>query len=256
MVTALMVVRNEAEHISRLVSSLKDAVDEVLVVDTGSEDQTSVLAKAAGARVEKLPWQGYGATKNAAAQLASHDWILSLDGDELPDPVMLEALRSWHQGEKQASEVLGWKRITSFGEQWVRYGNWSRDYVWRLYHRKTMAWSLRPVHESLESLDGGTPAKRLMKGELRHFSFRDLEDYRSKHENYARLGAESLAREGVSASWQKRYLAPAWRAFRGLVLRGGWRDGALGWRLAVLDFEHVSRKYQLLNELQKARIQD
>lgn len=248
-----MVVRNEARHIGALIAALRGHVDEVLVVDTGSEDDTVVLAKAAGARVLNRPWLGYGATKNDAAAQASHPWILSLDGDEIPDEQALASIVNWRNSQPDLLLAGGWKRITQFGSDWVKHGNWSRDYVWRLYHRDHAAWSLRAVHERLEPKPGTQLKEQLLPGMIRHYSFEHLEDYQRKHEIYAQLGAESLHQEGVQATWIKQHVAPIWRAFRGLVLRGGWRDGAVGWRLAQLDYEHVRMKYKLLSALQKAK---
>lgn len=245
MISVVIVAKNEAANIARLVASVKPHFQEVLVVDTGSVDETQVLAKAAGAKVIESEWLGYGPTKNWAARQASNDWILSLDADELPTAELLASITSLKLHE---AELHGMRRITNFCGQWVHNGAWGRDIVWRLYHRESAEWDERPVHENLLSLH--QDLKRvLVEGELLHYSFPSEDFYRKKHAQYAQLGAEALFGEGKGATWSKRYLSPLWRAGRGYFILGGWRDGKAGWRIAVLEYEHVQDKYRRLADL-------
>ena len=255
MLSAVIIAKNEADNIERVISSLHGVVSEVIVVDSGSTDGTQALSKALGARVIETKWQGYGQTKNWGAAQATNPWILSLDADEeLSDHLKrtigrldLDKLNGAVAERTTPSQVYGFKRLTQFCGNWIHHGAWSRDVVWRIYHRDHTRWSERPVHETLE-IPPRSQALQLA-GELKHYSFPSLSHYLKKHDSYAQLGAEALLEQGKKATWEKRFLAPVWRALKGYVLQGGWRDGAAGWQIAKLDYEHVKDKYRRLKAL-------
>lgn len=245
--TALVVARDEADAIVRCVEGIRDAVAEVLVVDTGSADDTAALAAAAGARVLHTEWRGYGPTKNWAAAQATHPWILSLDADEVPDAAALAALRT--ADLRDPTRAYGLRRVTQFCGSWIRHGSWRRDVVWRLYHRDRAAWDDRPVHETL-AVAG---ARVRLPGELLHYSYPDRASLARKHAVYLPLAVDALVAEGARATWVKRHVAPAWRAFRAYVLYGGWRDGRAGRTLALADYRMVREKYRRLAARQAAK---
>ncbi len=255
MLSAVIIARNEADNIERVINSLLGVVSEVVIIDSGSTDGTQQLAHALGARVIETEWRGYGPTKNWGAMQATNPWILSLDADEeLSDHLRrtigrldLDKLAITASGAVPPRQVYGFKRLTKFCGKWIHHGAWSRDVVWRIYHRDHARWSERPVHETLETI--GETQELQLAGELKHYSFPSLTHYHKKHDSYAQLGAEALLEQGKKATWEKQYLAPIWRAFKGYVVQGGWRDGAAGWQIAKLDYQHVKDKYSRLKAL-------
>lgn len=251
MLSAVIIARNEAANIERVINSVLGVVSEVIVIDSGSTDGTQTLAKGLGARVLETEWLGYGATKNWGAQQANNSWILSLDADEELSDQLRTTIGRLSLDELSPKHIYGFKRLTKFCGKWIHHGAWSRDVVWRIYHRDFGTWSSRPVHETLQN-EGGNQQLELA-GVLKHYSFPSLDHYHEKHDSYAQLGAETLYKEGKEATWIKLYLAPVWRGFKGYILQGGWRDGAAGWQIAKLDYRHVKDKYKRLNYLQKAR---
>ena len=247
MLSAVIIARNEASNIARVIESVLPVADEVLVLDSGSTDGTQAIAEACGARVMDVDWLGYGATKNHGADLAAHPWILSLDADEALSEHLRTVIGRLSLDTIPKTTVFGFSRLTQFCGQWIRHGSWSRDEVWRLYHREQASWNDRPVHESL--IIPESSHRQLLAGQLLHFSFPNVEHYLEKHDQYARLGAEALFADGKRASWVKLHLAPFWRGFKGYVLQGGWRDGSIGWKIAKLECRHVRDKYQRLKGL-------
>ena len=151
MLSVLIVVKNEAANIARAVGAVIDHCAEVVVVDTGSTDATVVLAKAAGARVLHSEWRGYGPTKNWGAGQCRHDWIWSLDADEVPDEDLLAAVAKTRRDVSidAPTDVFGMRRVTNYCGHWVEHGAWGRDIVWRVYHRGHARWDERAVHEKL-----------------------------------------------------------------------------------------------------------
>ena len=247
--TAVIVARDEVDAIAATVRAAAACCARVLVVDTGSVDDTVTVAAAAGATVRRLAWRGYGATKNAAAALAPTPWVFSLDADERPDERLAREVRGLRLGGLPAGTVLGMRRITAVGGRYVRHGEWGRDRVWRIYRRDRVRWDEAHVHELLAGYTG----RGLLAGELLHDSFADAAELAVKQRAYARLGAEALAEAGARATWTRRHLAPEWRRWRSLVLWGGWRDGRLGWEVACSLRDGVHEKYRLLAELTRER---
>jgi len=258
MLSAVIIARNEADNIERVIESVIGVVTEVIVIDSGSTDGTQALAKALGAIVIETEWKGYGATKNWGAQQATNPWILSLDADEqLSDHLRttigrlsLDEQTSPAESRTAHKQVYGFKRLTKFCGKWIHHGAWSRDVVWRIYHRDHAQWSTRLVHETLEF--SSESQKLQLMGELKHYSFPSIAHYRLKHDDYAQLGAQALFEQGKKATWVKQNLAPFWRLFKGFILQGGWRDGASGWQIAKLDYQHVKDKYRRLHTLENS----
>lgn len=243
-ITALVIARNEAANIEQTVEGVRDLAAEVLVVDSGSTDGTQLIATQAGAKVLSHDWPGFGAQKNWGALQAKHNWILSIDADEVPNEELLQALALL---KPDPSKIYGMNRITNFCGTWVTHGSWGRDIVWRFYHREHASWDERPVHENLQAK--GTFTREILPGKLLHYSYPTLESHDSKLKTYTQLGAESLFAEGKKSNWQKRIVAPAWRAFRSYVLMQGWKDGWAGRELARRDFRMVREKYRILDKL-------
>lgn len=246
-IAALFVVRDEGENIERAVRAVRPAVAEVVVVDTGSADGTPALAQAAGARVLHRPWRGYGPTKNAAAVACACDWVLSLDGDEVPDETLAGVLATLRP---EAGVVYGVRRVTNYLGRWIEHGAWGRDVVWRLYDRRAARWDDRVVHEGLIAAD----LRRVtLPGRLLHYSYPTRAHFAAKQEHYLRLSVEAAGQNRRRAPWTKRYVAPYWRGFRDYVLRGGWRDGRAGWEIAREDVAMVREKYRRLAEQTDAK---
>lgn len=243
--SAVVVARDEAAQIADCLTPLLRVADEVLLADSGSEDATVAIARQLGARVIHLPWQGYAQTKNQANEQATHDWILSIDADEVLSGQLEQTLLEW---QPQAHTVYALDRITNYCGRWVKHSGWYPDWKPRLFNRKAIHWKGAHVHERLY-LPKGYKIVRLS-GKLYHYSYRDEQEHLSRIEHYARLSALQMLEDGRKASVWKLLLSPPARFLRTLILKGGILDGALGLKLSWRDAFLVWRKYQLLQELQ------
>ncbi len=157
-----IITKNEAANIGAALESVAWA-DELIVVDSGSTDETVGIARRYTDRVSSREWEGYGAQKNHAAGLAEHDWILSLDADERVSPELAVEIR-----ERLAREPPhpGYRipRVTSYLGRWIRSTDWYPDYQLRLYDRRAARWNARSVHESVST--DGTVGR--LRNELHH----------------------------------------------------------------------------------------
>lgn len=244
--SVIVIARNEARNIAGCVRSAAFA-DEVVVLDSGSTDDTVELARAAGARVSvAADWQGFGTQKNRALALAQGDWVFSLDCDERITPQLqqqiLQAIAS-----PQGHDAFSVNRRSSFCGQFMLHSGWYPDRVVRLFRRGSARFSDHQVHERVVAQ--GPPGQ--LTGELLHESMVDLEAALDKLDRYSSAGALDLQRRGVRGSLATALGHGLWAFFRTYVLRRGFLDGALGFVLAVSIAEGTYYRYLKLWLLQR-----
>lgn len=225
-ISAVIITRDAERHLSAVLAAC-DRCAERLVLDSGSTDGTERIAREAGARFERQDFLGYGPQKRRAVELAAHDWILALDADEVLDE---EARRSI-AGVDLADPSACWhlRRRTFIGNREIRHGPWHDDRVLRLFNRTTAAFKPLAVHEEVES--ARPPA--LLPGSILHYSYTGLADVIARSLRYAPLKAEVMRCKGQrTAAWSLPFRGLA-AFFRSYVAKGGWRDGAAGFVIAV-----------------------
>ncbi len=242
-ISVVVMAREAAELLPDCLASVPGA-GEVLVVDTGSEDDTVEVARRSGARVETLPWAGFGPTREAAFKMATRPWILWLDADERVTPRLWEAIGE-HVGRPVAPDAFRMDRRANFLGRWMRGGGWGRDRVLRLFRADRWRMSASRVHEHVEV----DTAVGHLEGELLHLTDPDLAHYLAKFDHYTGLAAEDLHEQGRRARWSDLLLRPPATFLRIYLLKGGLVDGWEGFTLAVLSAGYVYVKYAKLREL-------
>jgi len=244
-VTATIITLNEAEHIAAAIDSVSWA-NEIVVVDSGSTDGTVDIARARGARVSARGWTGYVDQKNHAASLASHDWIVSLDADERVTPELAAEIQALLRSEPPRR---GYRvpRVTFHLGRWIRTTDFYPDYQARLYDRRAARWRGDLVHESVK-VDGGVD---YLRGELQHYSFRDLTDHIARVNHYSALAARQLHAAGRRATPLDLLVHPPAAFLRNYLLRRGFLDGSAGFLISVVNAYSVFLKFAKLWELER-----
>jgi len=243
--TVTIITLNEAAHIGAAIDSAAFA-DEILVVDSGSSDETAGIARTRGARVLTRAWTGYVDQKNFAAGQASHNWILSLDADERIPAALAGEVRGVLAGEPP---YHGYRvpRVTFHLGRWIRTTDFYPDYQTRLYDRRFARWHGRYVHESV-SVDG--PSGRL-KHDLEHYSFVDLRDQIERINQYSTLAARQMFEAGRRTGPIEILVHPPAAFLRNYILRRGFLDGSAGLTISLMNAWSVGLKFMKLWELQK-----
>jgi glycosyltransferase involved in cell wall biosynthesis len=244
-ISATIITHNEAASIARAIRSL-DCADEILVVDSGSTDETVKIADELGARTIIHPWEGFAAQKSFAVREARHDWILSLDADEELNQEARAALRNW----KKSTPAVGAYRFARRAEylgRWILHSGWYPDWKIRLFHRDKAHWAGDYVHESVVA-DGPVET---MGGEILHYTCDSLADHRKRIEFYTNLAAREMRERGERAGLGSRLLAPPWVFVNTYFLRLGVLDGVPGFLIAWMAARYVHRKFVKLAELQR-----
>jgi glycosyltransferase involved in cell wall biosynthesis len=239
---------NEADRLRRCLAPLADFA-EVIVLDSGSTDGSQAICREFGVKLVEGPWLGFAGQRRKAFGLASQKWILWLDADEVVRPELLAELKQLFATGEPPLAAYRINRLVVFEGREVRHGNWFPDYCIRLF--RTTVWSMpeRAVHESLD-INGETGD---LAGLLEHHTYRDWDDQRRRAEKYSKLWAQQAAKEGRRPGPLTGPLRGFWRFFRGYVIRRGYLDGTLGFRIAKANGAEVALKYRLLREsLKKA----
>ena len=244
-VTVTIITLNESRHIAAAIDSAAWA-DEILVVDSGSTDDTVAIATAKGVRVMSRTWPGYVDQKNYAASVASHDWIFSLDADERVTAALADEVRQVVASDP-VERAFRVPRVTYHLGRWVRTTDFYPDYQTRLYDRRAARWQGKYVHESVIA-DG--PSGQL-KHELQHYSYRDLADHLDRINKYSTLAAQQMYEGGRRAGVVDLLLHPPAAFLRNYVLRGGFSDGTAGLALSLVNAYSVFLKFAKLWELQQ-----
>src|SRR5579875_1913246 len=218
-ITATIITFNEERNVARVIESLRCA-DEILLLDSGSNDRTVEIATNLGARVEEAGWHGYAAQKNIAAELATHDWILSLDADES----LSEALEAeiWHI-KKSGPKYDGYTmpRLAQYLGRWIMHSGWYPDRKVRLFDRRKAKWVGEFVHETVTV--NGTVGH--LKSNLLHFTCNSLSEHLRTMDTYTTLAAQELVSRGNSVGFAPLLLDPPWTFFQTYILKLGFLDG-------------------------------
>ena len=220
-----VITRDAARQIADCLASVPFA-GEIVIVDSGSKDDTVEVARRCGARVVAQPWLGFGAQKNFAVGEARNDWVLCLDADERLTPELGAAIGAALAANAAPSGPAAYAmaRRNRFLGRWLAHGEGYPDWNVRLFDRRRARWTDDPVHEHVVA---DTPVARLA-GDLLHASAESLDTYMAKQNRYTTLQAEALHARGARAGVAQMVLSPLVRFVRFYVVRLGFLDGVAG----------------------------
>ena len=248
--SVIVITRNESARLRACLESVAFA-GEVVVVDSGSTDDTREIAQALGARVIRTDdWPGFGTQKNRALDLATGDWVLSIDADERVTTALRAQIEDATANPR--FDAYSVNRSSSYCGQFMRHSGWYPDRVVRLFRRGSARFSDDLVHEALQVRG---PIGRL-DGELLHESFADFEAVLDKLNRYSTAGAHDLHRRGVRGSPGKALGHGLWAFLRTYLFKRGFLDGRLGLALAISNAEGTYYRYAKLWLLQRRKAAD
>jgi len=242
--SAVIIARNEADRIEDAIRSVQFA-DEVLVVDSGSDDETVQRAEALGARVIQTDWPGHVAQKQRAMNWARHDWVLSLDADERVSQTLAAAVRTVLSSSPAVYGFWVNRRNHYLGRR-LRAGGWYPDRRLRLVRRGRARWVGTDPHDWLV-VDGDTGR---LSGDLDHHPYRDLSEHLATLDRYSKRFVEVTDRR--AHVWDVLF-RPIWAFLRGYVFLAGFIDGVRGLMVAGLSAFHVGLKWGRLYLSQHSR---
>lgn len=246
--SVIVITKNEADRLDQCLKSIQALADEIIIYDSGSQDNTLEIAAQYTDKIFQTDWPGYGPQKQRALSSAKCDWVLSIDADEVVSPELAEEIVGvLNQDSEEAAFRIPWA-VINFGKR-LDYGNSARS-VKRLFRRKGAGFTQAIVHEAVVLPPGSRVGK--LKGRLIHYSIRDFEHYLMKNRTYSWLGAQKRFKAGKRGGGLPGAVFRAfWVFFRCYIIRRGFLDGQVGFLVAAMYSQGAFNKYAGLWTLQR-----
>jgi glycosyltransferase involved in cell wall biosynthesis len=242
-ISTIVISFNEEHGIERCLKSVAPFSDEIVVVDSGSTDDTRASASRYATRVIEQEWLGYGRQKQLALESVNGDWVFSIDADEEVSPELASEIKSLDYS------VDGYEmpRRVWYLNRWINHSGWYPGYILRLFRRDKGSFSDDTIHEKV--VVAGKVGR--LQGDLYHYSYRDIGHHLRKLNDFTSLAASQMVRRGSKAGVCAIAFIPPLEFFKTYILRRGFLDGPAGLIVSVLHSYYVFLKYAKHYELKK-----
>jgi glycosyltransferase involved in cell wall biosynthesis len=243
-ISAVIIAGNEEKNIADCLESVRWA-DEIIVVDSESNDKTVEISKRYTGKVFVRKWEGYASQKTYSMERAGNEWVLSLDADERVSPELLEEIKKL---DFSAADGFYIPRRNYFLGKVIRSCGWSPDYQLRLFRKSRTTLTDRQVHEGF-SVDG---RREYLKGELIHYTHTTIAGTLAKINEYSTLEASEKAGR-IRVTGTKLFFKPLWAFFQHFIMRRGFTDGVHGLMVSMIHAITKTQVYMKIWEIQNAR---
>ncbi len=234
MITVTILTKNNEETLGSVLESVC-SFDEVILLDTGSTDTTLELAQIyPNVKVFKSPFIGFGPLHNLAAQYASHDWILSLDSDEVLTPELAEEILAV---KLDPQKVYSFPFDNYFNGKHIKWCGWYPDRHIRLYNKTATSFTDDQVHEKVKPLQ-----EIAFKHPVKHYSYRSIADFLHKMDRYSTLFAEQNLHKKRS-SFTKALLHGSFAFIKSYIIKKGFLGGKEGYIISLYNAQTTFYKY-------------
>lgn len=249
-ISLVIITKNEEKNIERCINSARGIYDELIILDSESTDQTKEIALKYGAKFYTQKFTGHIEQKNKAIELASNDYILSLDADEsLSDPLRERLLHIKEQGLN--NHAYSFNRCTNYCGKWIKHGGWYPDKKIRLWNKNTGKWGGENPHDKV-ILNAGIKVVHIQE-DILHYSFNSISDHCKTIDSFTEIAAYSKALLKKNTGTFDIIIKPFWKFFRDYFLRAGFLDGYYGFVIARLSAMATLIKYAKLKQILSAK---
>lgn len=241
-----IITLNEEKILDKTLASVKDIADEIVIIDSGSTDNTENIAQKHGAKFYHQDWLGYGNQKNVAIEKCQYPWILNIDADEEVSPQLAKKIQQIKENSKY--DVYNIKYISVCFNKKIKHGGWSNSYHIKLFKKNSGHFNDKKVHESfVTDCDIG-----IIKEPYYHHTYTDLADYFTKFNRYTTEGAEDYYRRKRKFNILQMTVNPWFKFIKMYILRLGFLDGKEGFLLASTSSMYTMVKYYKLYEIYRS----
>lgn len=245
-ISVIIITKNEGHNLERTLKSISSLTDDVILVDSGSTDDTLTIAKRYKAKIIQTTWDGFGANKNKGIDQSKYNWIFSLDADEVVDDHLFHALHSTVFFNENIAYSLKFNII--IGNTILSYGRGVAKKI-RIFNKKKAAWNNNMLHEELEF--SSEIKEEELAGRILHYSYRSIGHCIHKTQSYTTLAAEQMFLNKKQSSFLKIYLDPIYTFLVNYFFRLGFLDGFYGYTFARMNSYYCFLKYVKLYEMNK-----
>ena len=249
-ISVVIICKNGSARIDETLLSVRGIGDEILLYDSGSTDDSLQKARDFGVRIEQGSWEGYGRNRYKAAQLATYDWILMLDTDEVLDDELKRSIQNIDLSNEHLIYNIRYKNY--FGSKHITHGEWGNDAHIRMANRNTVRIDQEIVHEKLFLQPGLSICT--LQGHILHYTVKDSNDFARKMMEYAKLSAEKYYAQGRRSNFLKIACSPLFSFLQNYFFKMGFLDGWKGLVCATMTAWYTFMKYTNLRELEKQPI--
>ncbi|MDR0351401.1 MAG: glycosyltransferase family 2 protein [Puniceicoccales bacterium] len=247
-ISIVLIASNEEKNIARCLKSVYTWVEEIIVVVNDCTDRTVEIAESYGATVVEHPWQNFRDQKNFAKQLATKEWILSIDADEVVSDELRSSILMFVVNNDRRYNGAFFKRLVFFLGKWIHHGDWYPDHCQRLFRRDCGYWSGGLVHEYLK-VSGNVKS---LNGNLLHYTYDSVKEHVEVMIKYTDLFIEDNKDKPVNLLTAA--FRSVWKFFRCYIIKLGFLDGIQGIYIAMAQGFFTLYKYIHLTEYQNAKI--
>lgn len=247
-VTAVILTKNEESQLPDLIKNIKGLTDHILIIDSGSTDNTVALAESLGATVVFRAWTNdFAAQRNFALNHVTTSWIFYLDADERLSDELIKAIQSIVNSNLLSHSFSMERRSDIFGKE-LKKGAMKPDIVTRLFPSTKVTW-VNKVHERPVT-DLST---KKLPGYIKHYSYSSWEQYWQKFNQYTTIWAENAYNSGKKTSLLQAILHSTLGFLKMGILRGGFLEGKLGFIFTYYHAVYTFTKYIKLLELNRVK---
>lgn len=248
-ISATIITLNEEDKIRQCLESLQGVADEIVVVDSLSTDNTKSICEEFGVKFVEQKWLGYSEQKNLANNIASNDWILSIDADEvLSDELKKSILKIKNEERETKNEelVYSFNRLNNYCGKWIHHSGFYPDKKIRIWNRKVGKWE-GIVHEVIKF---STKVKEVhLKGDLLHYSYSKPEDFERQVFKFAEMRAQHYFDKGKKNAGLLSVVSPIFFFIKHYLIRLGFLDGKEGFVMCWVSAKATRHKYKTLKKL-------
>ena len=240
-IAVALIVKNEAQHLKACLETVHSWVDEIVVLDSGSTDNTEAIARSFTDKFfVNTDWPGFGPQRQLAQSHIESDYVLWLDADERVTPELKSSIIS-AVSANQPDTIYQTARLSWVFGRYIRHCGWYPDKVLRLYPTKLTRYNDALVHEKVEV--SKSMKVETLKGDLIHFTYNDMNHYLVKSAGYAKAWAEQREKKGKKSSILQGILHALGCFLKMYVLKAGFLDGKQGLLLSLLSAHSTFVKY-------------
>ena len=244
--TVAIITFNEEKNIARCLDSVLEIADEILVVDSFSTDQTESICQQYKVHFIKNPFKGHIEQNNFALELATHDYVLSLDADEALSPELLNEVKKIKENFK--FDGYQFNRLTNYNGHWVHHCGWYPDTKLRLVKKAKAEWRGTNPHDILEMKNN--EQVEFLDGDLLHYSYDSIASHVTQTDKFTTIAAMAAFKQGKRSSLFKIFTRPLLKFSRDYFFKLGFLDGRYGFVICSINALSAMLKYSKLYDLQ------
>ncbi len=246
-ISGVVITYNEEENIEECLQSMHEVVDELIVVDSFSTDQTRGLAEKFNVKFIEHTFEGHIEQKNYAIDQASNDWVLSLDADERLSENLQSVIKLLRKDGAKA-DGYRFNRLNNYCGQWIKHGGWYPDSKIRLWNRKKGKWGGVNPHDTVVMNEGATT--KAVKADILHYTYRKMEDHITQMNKFSTIAALEDHKKGKKANVIIHLIFyPILNFLKNYIIRLGFLDGYAGFVVCKNGAYYRFLKYAKLRNL-------